>query len=179
MAAANGKEEEEGGEGDDPMSPGWNANDAANVASEPPQPKSPPRRPVTPPPPPPEDWTWPFEGERIDVEVQPSEEEPAVWVTAVIFSVHVDGTFGARIELPDLSDQWEDWCDAGDRPALLACCHYWLAATTCLLPLLACCRYWLAAATCLLPRLLTCHAATLAVAVHALDPPVYLLPPCN
>ena len=77
--------------------------------AEPPPPPPPPPRPVTPPPPPPKGWKWPLEGERIDVEVQADEAGEPTWVTAAIFAVLIDGTFGARIELPDLSDAWDDW----------------------------------------------------------------------
>ena len=60
-------------------------------------------------PPPPADWVWPKEGERVEVEVEAGEGEPTVWVTALIKTVLVDGSFGARIEMPDASDSWDDW----------------------------------------------------------------------
>ena len=60
-------------------------------------------------PPPPAGWKWLHEGEIIEVEVAASEGAPAVWVTAEVLVVLVDGTFQARIVLPDGSDQWEDW----------------------------------------------------------------------
>ena len=33
----------------------------------------------------------------------------AAWVTAEILTVLVNGSFLARIDLPDLSDTWQDW----------------------------------------------------------------------
>ena len=60
-------------------------------------------------PPPPAGWKWLHEGETIEVEVAASEGAPAAWVTAEVLVVLVDGTFQARIVLPDGSDQWEDW----------------------------------------------------------------------
>ena len=35
-------------------------------------------------PPPPDGWAWPTEGERIEVEVQPSDEAPPVWVPSKV-----------------------------------------------------------------------------------------------
>ena len=61
------------------------------------------------PPPPPDGWQWPFEGERIDVEVQADESEAAAWVPAEVLVVLVDGQFQARITLADGSDEWDDW----------------------------------------------------------------------
>ena len=57
----------------------------------------------------PEEWVWPVEGEGIEVEVAVSEDTPPAWVGAEVLVVLVDGTFQARIVLPDGSDQWEDW----------------------------------------------------------------------
>ena len=57
----------------------------------------------------PEGWVWPVEGEGVEVEVAVSEDTPPAWVTAEVLVVLVDGTFQARIVLPDGSDQWEDW----------------------------------------------------------------------
>jgi len=59
--------------------------------------------------PPPNGWQWPLEGDKVEVEVAASEDAPAVWVPAEVIAVLVDGTFQARIVLPDGSDQWEDW----------------------------------------------------------------------
>ena len=58
---------------------------------------------------PPDGWQWPLEGDKVEVEVASSEDAPAVWVPAEVIAVLVDGTFQARIVLPDGSDQWEDW----------------------------------------------------------------------
>ena len=58
---------------------------------------------------PPNGWQWPLEGDTVEVEVAASEDAPAVWVPAEVIAVLVDGTFQARIVLPDGSDQWEDW----------------------------------------------------------------------
>ena len=52
---------------------------------------------------------WPYEGERIEVEVQASDDAPPVWVASEVRMVLVDGQFQARIVLPDGSDRWEDW----------------------------------------------------------------------
>ena len=60
-------------------------------------------------PPPPAGWAWPTEGERIEVEVEGSDESPATWVPSRVLQVLVDGQFQARIELPDGSDAWDDW----------------------------------------------------------------------
>ena len=60
-------------------------------------------------PPPPAGWKWLHEGETIEVEVAASEDAPAVWVTAEVLTVRIDGSFQARIVLPDGSDQWDDW----------------------------------------------------------------------
>jgi hypothetical protein len=60
-----------------------------------------------PPPPPPAHWQFPIKGERIEVEV--SLGDTTAWVTAEVLTILFDGTFQARIELPDLSDRWEDW----------------------------------------------------------------------
>ena len=51
-------------------------------------------------PPPPEGWVWPYEGERIEVEVQASDDAPPVWVASEVLMVLVDGQFQARIALP-------------------------------------------------------------------------------
>ena len=59
--------------------------------------------------PPPDGWRWVMEGETIEVEVAASEDAPAVWVTAEVLTVLVDGSFQARIVLPDGSDEWDDW----------------------------------------------------------------------
>jgi len=59
--------------------------------------------------PPPDDWVWLLEGEKIEVEVAAGEDAPPAWVKAKVLAVLIDGTFQARIELPDGSDQWEDW----------------------------------------------------------------------
>jgi hypothetical protein len=67
--------------------------------------------------PPPKGWVWPVEGEEIEVEVRVREDDEPVWLSAVVFSVLVDGWFAARIELPDNSDQWEDCSHAvGSNP---------------------------------------------------------------
>ncbi|KOO53197.1 myb domain-containing protein, partial [Chrysochromulina tobinii] len=58
---------------------------------------------------PPNGWKWLHEGETIEVEVAASEDAPAVWVTAEVLTVRIDGSFQARIVLPDGSDQWDDW----------------------------------------------------------------------
>ena len=58
---------------------------------------------------PPDGWQWPLEGDKVEVEVASSEDAPAVWAPAEVIAVLVDGTFQARIVLPDGSDQWEDW----------------------------------------------------------------------
>ena len=58
---------------------------------------------------PPNGWQWPLVGDTVEVEVAASEDAPAVWATAEVIAVLVDGTFQARIVLPDGSDQWEDW----------------------------------------------------------------------
>ena len=71
--------------------------------------ESPPRPVFVPPPPPPDGWVFPAEGERIDVEVAAEDGGDSAWVTAEVLRVLVDGSFLARIELPDLSDAWEDW----------------------------------------------------------------------
>ena len=60
-------------------------------------------------PPPPADWAWPREGETIEVEVAVAEGVPPQWVKALVSTVLIDGQFAARIELPDGSDQWDDW----------------------------------------------------------------------
>jgi hypothetical protein len=41
--------------------------------------------------------------------VAAGEDAPPAWVKAKVLAVLIDGTFQARIELPDGSDQWEDW----------------------------------------------------------------------
>ena len=38
-----------------------------------------------------------------------SEDAPPRWVQATVLVMLVNGQFQARIELPDGSDQWEDW----------------------------------------------------------------------
>ena len=38
-----------------------------------------------------------------------AEDAPPEWVTAEVLAVLVDGSFRARIQLPDGSDQWDDW----------------------------------------------------------------------
>ena len=59
-------------------------------------------------PPPPAGWTWPAEGECIDVEVQVGGVD--AWVTAEILSeILLNGTFLARINIPNLSDPWKVW----------------------------------------------------------------------
>ena len=68
-------------------------------------------------PPPPEGWTWPTEGERIEVEVQVSDDSPPAWMPSTVLQVLVDGQFQARIELPDGSDRWEDWFSWQDEGA--------------------------------------------------------------
>jgi len=60
-------------------------------------------------PPPPTGWSWPVDGESIEVEVQASDEVPPAWIASTVLQVLVDGQFEARIVLPDGSDQWEDW----------------------------------------------------------------------
>ena len=60
-------------------------------------------------PPPPAGWAWPTEGERIEVEVEGSDESPPAWIPSRVLQVLVDGQFQARIELPDGSDAWDDW----------------------------------------------------------------------
>ena len=60
-------------------------------------------------PPPPTGWTWPFEGECIEVEVEGSDESPPAWIPSRVLQVLIDGQFQARIELPDGSDAWDDW----------------------------------------------------------------------
>ena len=60
-------------------------------------------------PPPPAGWAWPAEGERIEVEVEASDESPPAWVPSRVLQVLVDGQFQARIELLDGSDAWDDW----------------------------------------------------------------------
>ena len=62
-----------------------------------------------PPPRPPDEWTWVKEGEFIDVEVSVNEGDDPMWAMAVVTTVLVDGSFEARIELPDSSDEWNDW----------------------------------------------------------------------
>ena len=59
--------------------------------------------------PPPDGWRWVLEGETIEVEVAVNEDEPVAWVTAEVLTVLVDGSFQARIVLPDGSDEWDDW----------------------------------------------------------------------
>ena len=61
------------------------------------------------PPPPPEDWVWPREGEKIEVEVEGEEGQP-VWSPATITAVLVDGWFQADIAVPGSGDEsWADW----------------------------------------------------------------------
>ena len=60
-------------------------------------------------PPPPDGWSWPAEGECIEVEVQVSDDTLPTWILSQVLQVLVDGQFQARIVLPDGSDQWEDW----------------------------------------------------------------------
>ena len=38
-----------------------------------------------------------------------SHENSAVWCTATVCTVLIDGWFSAKIQLPDASDEWEDW----------------------------------------------------------------------
>ena len=78
----------------------------ANRIQQPPQGEE---SPVPGAPPPPAGWKWLHEGETIEVEVAASEDAPAVWVTAEVLTVRIDGSFQARIVLPDGSDQWDDW----------------------------------------------------------------------
>ena len=47
-------------------------------------------------PPPPAGWTWPHEGERIEVEVEGSDEAPAAWVPSRVLQVLVDGLVRVR-----------------------------------------------------------------------------------
>ena len=50
---------------------------------------------------------WPKEGEKIEVEVQLGEDQPAVWVAALVSAVLVDGWCQADIVVP--GDSWQDW----------------------------------------------------------------------
>ena len=47
-------------------------------------------------PPPPTGWTWPVEGEVIEVEVQVSDDVPPAWVDATVLQVLVDGLVRVR-----------------------------------------------------------------------------------
>ena len=59
---------------------------------------------------PPDNWQWLFEGDTIEVEVaHPQIMDEVAWIKAKVLTVLADGTFQARIVLPDGSDQWEDW----------------------------------------------------------------------
>ena len=58
-------------------------------------------------PPPPADWTWPREGEHIEVEVALTDSARAEWCSAQVTAVLVDGWFSARIEAR--GDAWTDW----------------------------------------------------------------------
>ena len=47
-------------------------------------------------PPPPTGWTWPVDGEVIEVEVQVSDDVPPAWVDATVLQVLVDGLVRVR-----------------------------------------------------------------------------------
>ena len=56
--------------------------------------------------PPPADWIWPFEGQKVEVEIEVDGD--AVWVPATIQLMCLDSTFSAEIEGPN-GDTWVDW----------------------------------------------------------------------
>lgn len=62
-------------------------------------------------PPPPASWVWPLEKSHIEVEVAVSGKNGVenTWLRAEVLKMLVDGQFQAHIELPDGSDEWEDW----------------------------------------------------------------------
>ena len=47
-------------------------------------------------PPPPTGWSWPVDGEVIEVEVQVSDDVPPAWVDATVLQVLVDGLVRVR-----------------------------------------------------------------------------------
>eukprot|EP00965_Chrysotila_dentata_P018195 605409-Pleurochrysis_carterae.AAC.1 len=57
-------------------------------------------------PPPPDDWSWPEEGDIVEVEIA-DEFGVASWQKACITVVLVDGWFSAKITTRN--DSWEDW----------------------------------------------------------------------
>ena len=60
--------------------------------------------------PPPDDWLWPMDGQRIEVEieVEVDGEASARWVPATVMSVHLNSLFSADIQSPD-GEVWTDW----------------------------------------------------------------------
>ena len=56
--------------------------------------------------PPPEDWLWPIEKMRIEVEIEGPDGETK-WVGATVCSVHLDSLFSAEIEGD--GETWIDW----------------------------------------------------------------------
>ena len=57
--------------------------------------------------PPPEDWRWPHEHMKIEVEIEGPDGE-LKWVPATVGSVHLDSLFSAEIQ-GDEKDTWVDW----------------------------------------------------------------------
>ena len=56
--------------------------------------------------PPPEDWLWPIEKMRIEVEIEGADGETK-WVGATVCSMHLDSLFSAEIEGD--GETWIDW----------------------------------------------------------------------
>ena len=56
---------------------------------------------------PPPGWAFPTEGQNIEVDV--SHDMFSGWCTATVCMVLIDGWFKAKIQLPDRSDEWDDW----------------------------------------------------------------------
>ena len=61
--------------------------------------------PSAPPPPPPDNWKWPRESEKIEIEVDEG-DGATEWMPAIVTAVLIDGWFRARM-LHD--EEWEDW----------------------------------------------------------------------